>query len=597
VARNLFLPLALTIAFALSMSFLVSRTVTPLLCLHTLRGGLGHAERGVGGAITRALDRVDGAYARSLGWVLRHRMVTVGVILAFFGLSLFLKRFIGSEFFPDSDESQFGVFFKAPIGTRVERAEQVARRIEDSVTDKLGKSPHPAATTIISDVGLPLGRTAVFSQNTGPHSGNVLVNLVPRSERQISDVAAAEAVRREVRDAFPGTQIYFFIGGIVKRILNFGSPAPVDVEIVGHDLEASSDYARRLMARLRGLDDVDGKPWLTDLQISREENYPELDVEVDREKAGTLGISEQQVAQSVLTTLVGNTQFAPIPFTDPRTGNEYYINVRMDDAYRSHVADLAQVSLRAPSGAMVGLDTLATIRRSSGPVVINRKYLQRIVDVTANVGPGKDLGRASAAAQAVIADMPPPDGITVQLGGQTEAQEKAFADLGFAAVLAILLVYMVLASQFKSLIDPLVIMFSVPLGVTGVFVMLYLTGTTLSVNSFMGIIMMVGIVVSNGVLLVDFANVLRGRGKPLFEATVEAGRTRLRPILMTTIATIVGLIPMALGIGEGSETNLPLARAVIGGLTVSTVFTLFLVPALYTALERFSKRKPETEHA
>jgi multidrug efflux pump subunit AcrB len=210
--------------------------------------------------------------------------------------------------------------------------------------------------------------------------------------------------------------------------------------------------------------------------------------------------------------------------------------------------------------------------------------------VTANVAPGKDLGGASQAVQRVLDELPPPEGFTVRLGGQTEAQQKAFGDLTFAAVLAILLVYMVLASQFKSLIDPLVIMFSVPLGVTGVFFALWVTGTTLSVNSFMGIIMMVGIVVSNGVLLVDFANVLRSRGKPLIEATIDAGRTRLRPILMTTVATIVGLIPMALGIGEGSETNLPLARAVIGGLTVSTVFTLFLVPALYTALERFSKK-------
>jgi multidrug efflux pump subunit AcrB len=564
--------------------------VTPLLCLRGLRGHMGQAEGGVAGLVTRSLERLDALYARSLGWVLRHRLVTVGVILAVFGVSLGLKRFIGTEFFPDSDESQFGIFFKAPIGTRVERSEQVAQRIENIVVHDLAQGPRPAASTIIADVGLPLGRTAVFSQNTGPHSGNVLVNLVPRSERKLSDVAAAEAVRRDLRDAFPGTQIYFFIGGIVKRILNFGSPAPVDVEIVGHDVDAGSEYAKRVMARMRQLDDVDGKPWLTDLQLSREENYPELDVEVDREKAGTLGLSEQQVAQTVLTSLIGNTQFAPIPFTDRRSGNEYFINVRMDDPYRSHVADLSEMYVRTPSGSMVALSTVARIQRSSGPVVINRKYLQRIVDVTANVAPGKDLGRASAAVQSVLNELPPPDGFTVQLGGQTEAQQKAFADLLFAAVLAIVLVYMVLASQFKSLIDPLVIMFSVPLGVTGVFLMLFLTGTTLSVNSFMGIIMMVGIVVSNGVLLVDFANVLRERGKPLLEATVEAGRTRLRPIMMTTIATIVGLIPMALGIGEGSETNLPLARAVIGGLTVSTVFTLFLVPALYTALERFGRR-------
>jgi hydrophobe/amphiphile efflux-1 (HAE1) family protein len=594
VARNLFLPLALTIAFALAMSFFVSRTVTPLLCLYTLEGHAGGAPPSrAGAAVTRALDRLDHGYGRTLGWVLRHRLLTVTAVLGVFGVSLFLKARIGTEFFPDSDESQVAINFKTPIGTRVDKAEEVTARIEQAVTRAVGGGAHPAVTTMISDTGLPLGRTAVFTQNTGPHSGNVLVNLVPKSERRISDVAASEAIRKQFGDTLPGTQIYFFIGGIVKRILNFGSPAPIDVEILGYDLDVGSDYAKRLLARMRALGDAHGAPWLIDLQITREENYPELDVEVDREKAGILGITEQQVAQTVLTSLVGNTQFAPIPFTDRVTGNEYFINVRLDDAYRSHVADLSQLFLRTPAGAMVSLDNVARIRRDSGPVVVNRKYLQRIIDVTANVAPGQDLGSAAAAVQAALDDDPPPEGFTVRLGGQSEEQKKAFGDLGFAAILAIVLVYMVLASQFKSLIDPLVIMFSVPLGVTGVFVMLFLTGTTLNVNSFMGIIMMVGIVVSNGVLLVDFANVLRERGKPLIEATVEAGKTRLRPILMTTIATIVGLIPMALGIGEGSETNLPLARAVIGGLTVSTVFTLFLVPALYTAFDRSAKRVRE----
>jgi multidrug efflux pump subunit AcrB len=241
------------------------------------------------------------------------------------------------------------------------------------------------------------------------------------------------------------------------------------------------------------------------------------------------------------------------------------------------------------------VDTLARIERRSGPVMIDRKYLQRIVHVTANIAPDSDLGAASAAVQSAAEQLQPPDGFSATLGGQTLEQKKAFLGLLYAGLMALALVYMVLASQFKSLIDPLVIMFSVPLGVSGVFIMLYLTGTKLSVNSFMGIIMMVGIVVSNGVLLVDFANVLRRRGKDLREATIEAGRTRLRPILMTTIATVLGLIPMALGIGEGSETNLPLARAVIGGLLVSTFFTLFLVPALYTLLDRFAKRRAPHE--
>ena len=591
VARNLFLPLALTIAFALIMSFFVSRTVTPLLCLYMLKGRHDDSpQRGVPGLVSRALGRIDAGYARSLGWVLRHRLVTVGGILAVFGLSLFLKRSIGTEFFPDSDESQFAANFKAPIGTRVERSEMVAKKIEDAVNQTLSAGGRATATTVISDVGLPLGRTAVFSQNTGPHSGNVLVNLVPRAQRSRSDVQSAEATRAALRDALPGTQLNFFVGGIVKRILNFGAPAPIDVEIMGHDLDAGAEYAKRVMAAMRPLADARGRPLLTDVQITREENYPELNVDVDRAKAGNLGLTEQQVAQTVLTSLVGNTQFAPIPFTDSKTGNEYFINVRLADKYRSAVGDLGELFVRTPGNGMVTLDTIAEVKRGSGPVVINRKYLQRIVDVTANVAPDADLGSASAAVQKLLDGMPPPEGFSVRLGGQTEAQQKAFGDLWFAAILAVALVYMVLASQFKSLIDPLVIMFSVPLGVTGVFLALFLTGTTLSVNSFMGIIMMVGIVVSNGVLLVDFANVLRERGKPLHEATIEAGRTRLRPILMTSVATIVGLLPMALGIGEGSETNLPLARAVIGGLTVSTLFTLFLVPALYTAVERFSRR-------
>ncbi|OFX22529.1 MAG: acriflavin resistance protein [Anaeromyxobacter sp. RBG_16_69_14] len=598
VAKNLFMPLALTIAFSLVMSFFVSRTVTPLLCLKYLKAEGNGEAHGFAGYVTRQLDRLDDAYARSLGWVLRHRFwVIAGIFAAFLG-SLFLARHIGTEFFPDTDESQFQVIYKAPIGTRVEMTEKVTERIEQGVSKALAgekaEGGGPVFTTLLSDTGLPLGRTALFTANTGPHSGNLGVNLVPHSQRGLSDVEAAEKVRAALGDALPGTQVYYFIGGIVKRILNFGSTAPIDVEIVGYDLDAGGEYAKRLNSLMRGLSDKDGKPLLTDLQISREENYPELDVVVDREKAGILGVTEEQVAQTVLTSLVGSSQFQPIPFTDARTGNQYYINVRLDDRFRRHVDDLSEIFVRTPAGPVVSLANIAEVRRDSGPVVVNRKYLQRIVDVTANVAPGKDLGAASAAVQKVIDENAPPDGFTAQLGGQTQAQREAFGSILFLALpMAIALVYMILASQFRSLVDPFVIMLSVPLGVSGVFLALWMTRTTLSVNSFMGIIMMVGIVVSNGVLLVDFARVLRGRGKPLLEATIQAGKTRLRPILMTTIATIVGLVPMALGIGEGSETNLPLARAVIGGLTVSTFFTLFLIPALYTLLARFSPQHPE----
>ncbi|HEX2676364.1 MAG TPA: efflux RND transporter permease subunit, partial [Polyangiales bacterium] len=596
VARYLFIPLAATIAFALTMSFLVSRTVTPLLCYYVLGKNHGAPNAFVRG-LTRMLDGLDHAYAGALAFTLRHRALTLLAIAGLFAGSLVLKSQIGSEFFPATDESQFSINYKVPIGTRVERTEDVTARLEALVQKELapvdtprGKSP--VFTTMISDTGLPIGRTALFTQNTGTHTGNLQVNLVPRVKRSISDVAASEKIRAALGEQFPGSQITFFVGGIVKRILNFGSPAPIDIEVLGYDVDAGSDYAKKLLPKLRAASDKDGAPLLTDVQMSREENAPELDVVVDRQKAGMLGLSEQDVAQSVLTSLHGNTEFAPIPFTDPETGNSYFVNVRLDDEFRSHVTDLRDISMRTPSGSMISLDGVAKVTRGSGPVLVDRKYLQRIIHVTANIAPGKALGTASDAVRKALSEVTAPDGFSVQVGGQTVEQEKAFKGLTMAALMALALVYMVLASQFKSLIDPLVIMFSVPLGVSGVFLALYLTDTTLNVNSFMGIIMMVGIVVSNGVLLVDFANVLRTRGKPLIEATVEAGRTRLRPILMTTIATIFGLLPMAAGIGEGSETNLPLARAVIGGLAVSTVFTLFLVPCLYTLLDRFAKRTP-----
>jgi hydrophobe/amphiphile efflux-1 (HAE1) family protein len=601
IARYLFLPLALTISFALTMSFWISRTVTPLLCYYWLKeGAQEHKTTGIAAVVTGFFDRMDAAYAGTLRWVLAHRFWTILGIVLFFVGSLQLKKLVGSEFFPETDESQFSITYKTPIGTRVEKTEEVTQRLEKIVQDQLvpmrvGGKETPIYTTMLSDTGLPLGRTAIFSTNTGTHSANLQVNLVPRVDRPISDVVAAEKIRTALKDGLPGTQIFFFIGGIVKRIQNFGATAPIDVEILGYDFEAGSKYGNELMAKMRLLTDKEGRPIVVDVQSTREENSPEFDVNVDREKAGMLGISEQDVAQTILVSLLGNTQITPVPYTDPKTGNEYYINVRMDDNNRSHVGDLGDLFVRSPANGIVNVDTLAKIERRSGPVMIDRKYLQRIVHITANIAPDSDLGSASEAVQGLVDQLQPPDGFSATLGGQTLEQKKAFLGLLYAGIMALALVYMVLASQFKSLIDPLVIMFSVPLGVSGVFIMLYLTGTKLSVNSFMGIIMMVGIVVSNGVLLVDFANVLRRRGKDLREATIEAGRTRLRPILMTTIATVLGLIPMALGIGEGSETNLPLARAVIGGLMVSTFFTLFLVPALYTLLDRFAKRKAPHE--
>jgi multidrug efflux pump subunit AcrB len=329
---------------------------------------------------------------------------------------------------------------------------------------------------------------------------------------------------------------------------------------------------------------------LADIEVSREENYPEVNVVVDREKAALLGISETDVANAVLYSLNGNGQTDPIIYTDPQNGNEYYISAWLAEEHRKDLSDLENILLTTKNGEPVLLRNLASLKLNAGPVKIERKYFQRVVHITANPV-NRDLGSIAEDLERSFTGLQLPPGFSIRLAGQIQQQRETFSGLMFASMLALVLVYMVMAAQFKSLIDPFIIMFSVPMGIPGVILMLFLTNTTLSTTSMMGVIMMLGIVVSNGVLLVDYTNVLRKRGLALRDAVVTGARTRLRPILMTSLATVVGLFPMAIGWGTGGETNAPLARAVVGGLTVSTLLTLFLVPTVYMILEeRFPRR-------
>jgi multidrug efflux pump subunit AcrB len=356
------------------------------------------------------------------------------------------------------------------------------------------------------------------------------------------------------------------------------------VEIRGYDLEEGSELAKQIATIVRAT------PGAVDVQVSREDNLPELRIQIDREKAGALGINVEQISSTVNTCMNGAVASL---FTDPVSGNQYNILVRLNEEDRSNIADLQKLVLTTQSGQQVLLGNVARIEKTASPVQIDRKYQQRLVEVTANVS-GRDLGSVAHDIQARIQTLIIPPGFEVKLGGNVEQQQKTFRDLLLAFSLAILLVYVVMASQFQSLLDPFIIMFTVPLGIVGVFWTLFLTGTTLSVTSFQGIIVMVGIVVSNGILLVDYTNRLRMRGIPLNEAVIRGGRTRLKPILMTSLATVLGLIPMAAGIG-GESTQAPLAIAVIGGLTVSTTLTLFFVPALYTVFELRFKREMKGE--
>ena len=441
----------------------------------------------------------------------------------------------------------------------------------------------PEINTILADIGVPSARGGnLFSRNSGSHNATIQVSLIPPDKRERSVTAIINAVR-PVLATIPEAKLFVTPSGFLRFLLNFGSAAPLDVEIRGFDLETGASLASEIA------DSIKSVPGAVDVQISRDDNLPELNIHIDRDKAGVLGINTAEISNTINTYINGSVASL---FSDPVNGNQYNILVRLDEKYRSQIEDLSQLILTTPNGEQVLLGNLASIHKTTGPVQIDRKYQQRIIDVTANVT-DRDLGSVAADIAHKLAGVTIPAGFEIKLGGNIAQQKETFRDLLLASLLAILLVYVVMSSQFQSLLDPFVIMLTVPLGIVGVLWILFLTGTTLSVTSFQGIIVMVGIVVSNGILLVDYTNHLRRSGMELNESVIKAGRTRLKPILMTSLSTVLGLIPMAMGLG-GEETQAPLAISVIGGLTVSTFLTLFFVPAVYTVFENRLKRDLRT---
>ncbi len=584
LAKLLFLPLVLTIAVSLFASFFVSRTVTPLLCYRILK-----PEEETDPNSTKFIDKlklssknffdgVDETYQRAIGFALRHRKEVIFGIFGFAIVSFFLFKFVGTEFFPSTDESQFGVTVKLPVGTRIEETEKYVAGVE-----KLIKQYVPETKTIISDIGVPSQRSGnLFSQNAGSYAANIQVQLIQPTHRKRSETEIINDLRPKLM-SLPGARTFLAPGGFLHFLLNFGAAAPIDVEILGYNITESNHLAREVYDMVRSV------PGATDVQISRDPNSPELRVVVDREKAGALGVNVADVANTVATAIDGSVASL---YTDPKTGNNYNILVRLNEKDRNRIEDIRQLTVNSSQGTLVRLGNIASVEMGTTPVEIDRKYQQRIVDVTANVS-GRALGSVSNDIQTKLDQLHVPSGFQVVQSGNIEQQSSTFKALLLALVLAIILVYMVMASQFQSLVDPFIIMFTVPLGIVGVVWALFLTNTTLSVTSFEGIIVMVGIVVSNGILLIDYINRLRKTGIELHEAVMLGGRTRLRPILMTSLATIMGLIPMALGIG-GDNSQAPLAIAVIGGLTASTFLTLIFVPTLYTIFEERFKRSIST---
>ena len=592
IARLLLIPLTVTIAIALFTSFFVSRTVTPALCYKFLKPEQ-EAQRALPSWLRAMMEwsrnryeSLDRSYEHSLQWALAHRKILICTVLLIFLGSLMLVPLIGTEFLPVSDESQFRIVLRAPVGQRVEKTELQVSEVERVLRANI---PTTELETIVSSTGvLSQSRSSLFNPNTGPHTSSIQVYLVEPAKRARTQVEIMNDVRTKVTKLFPGVSMYFDPGGLVKRVTSFGSQKAVDVEIYGHDFEK----ARQAIAQVKEV--MEHTPGLADIEPSREENYPEVNVTVDREKAALLGITETDVANAVLFSLNGNGQTDPIIYTDPQSGNEYFISAWLAEEHRKSLTDLENILLTTRAGEPVLLKNVASLKLNAGPVKVDRKHFQRVIHITANPI-NRALGDIADDLESAFAKLQLPAGFSIKLAGQIQQQRETFEGLQFAIVLALMLVYMVMAAQFKSLIDPFIIMFAVPMGFPGVILILFLTDTTLSTSSMMGIIMMFGIVVSNGVLLVDYTNVLRRRGEPLHRAVMTGARTRLRPILMTSLATVFGLLPMAIGFGTGAETNAPLARAVVGGLSASTLLTLFLVPTMYVILEERFPRRFEVE--
>ncbi len=565
VSGLLFRELAYVIVFSLLCSLIVSLTIVPMLAAKLLSRGGDRAPRFAPMRIAQiTLDGLDLAYRDFLRVVLRNRFVAVAATLLVFAGSVLLIPKLGSEFLPPSDEGEVRVNGEMEVGARLDLVDRQTRLMEGIVLDAV-----PEKIAWVTSVGGG-GRDAEGAV------GEIRLSLVPASERDRSNTEIAQDLRRRLEGRIPGMTVRTRAPQgqfLLERLL--GGDEGLTIEIRGFDLEALALLTDQVAAI------ASETPGVTDIDVSRDEGTPQQEISVDRAKAADVGVSVRDVAEALETAIAGRQagDFRP-------QGDSYRILVQLANARDLSIDEILDLTVQSESGELVALRNLVTTTPGRGPTVIERKDQQRLYTVSANIA-GRDLGSVAEDLETRLADIARPTGYDITLAGNVEEQRKASRELGLSLLLALLLVYMVLACQYESLRDPLIVMLAVPLAAIGVSVTLFITGTTINLQSAIGCIMLGGIVVNNAILLVDQAGQLRRRaGMPTADAVAEAGRRRLRPILMTTATTMLGLVPLALGIGEGADAQAPLARAVIGGLFSSTVTTLVLIPAVYSLVHR-----------
>lgn len=600
-AKSLFSPMALAVVSAMMASYFLSRTLIPTMVHYLLAGEVamyqdshGAAERGGGffwavhGAFNRAFERLLGVYASVLAWALGHRFLVGSAFAAACVGTLALVGQLGQDFFPKVDAGQIRLHVRAPAGTRIERTEEYFNEVEREVRDII---PPSELETVLSNVGLPpngINLTFGDSSTVGTADGEMLVSL---KEGHHPTEEYVRRIRARLARNHPELTVFFQAADIVSQILNFGLSAPIDVQVVGRNQAANLKVARQVESTLRLI------PGAVDVHLHQVADSPEMRIEVDRVRARQFGLTQRDVANSLLVSLSSSGQVAPNFWLNPKNGVSYPVAVQTPQYRVDSVGNLDNTPVvgRADEGKPQLLANFATVSRGGGMAVVNHYNVQPVFDVFANVE-GRDLGGVAGDLERALAPIRAklPKGTKLVVRGQVESMASSFRGLGSGLIFAILLVYLLMVVNFQSWLDPFIILFALPGALAGIILMLYATHTTLSVPSLMGSIMCIGVATANSILMVTFANGRRAEGDTALQAALAAGGTRLRPVLMTAAAMIIGMLPMSLGLGEGGEQNAPLGRAVIGGLAVATFATLFLVPVVYSLLRRQPPR-PEME--
>jgi len=584
MVRFLFEPLAVAAALAIAVSYLLAMTLLPAFAARFFRPAKAPAVPAGNGTVPTP-RQVEAAAGRGIfGKLLSHVVSTprrtVAVITLVAAATLLLLPAVGTELFPAVDDGSFEIRLRTLPGTRIEETEKLVAEVEAVIAEVI---PKDEILTVLANIGLPVGKGAGFSTilspNSGPDSAFLVVTL--RNEgRGTSTADYVRTLRNTFAERFPRQQFLFRQGGIIQAALNEGAPVPITVQIAAGNLATARAFAEEVVPRVREV------PGAVDVQIAQALDYPQLDVEVDRTRASYMGLSQQDVAENILTALGSSVGYAPTIWVDPVSGIDFFLGVQYATNEVENLDAIRNLPLavETPTGPKnVPLSNLATIRRVNIPGEIAHYNISRVYDVLVNVD-GRDVGAVATDIERVLATMDPPAGVTTTFRGPVVTMQEGTASLGWGLALATLLVYLVMLAQFRSFTDPLIIMLAVPLGLAGVVVALFITGTTFNIQSLLGTLMMIGIVVNNSILLVDQANHLLATGLSPHESAVAAGQTRLRPILMTSLTLLASMAPLCFPLAPGSEAMIPLARALVGGMVASTVLTLFLIPAVWVLL-------------